>query len=168
ASVMSAPAAAMVKAGSLRPLAVVSEHRLAEYPDIPTMAEAGYAGVGTLHWQSMLAPAATPKDVIATLQTGMTEAMQASAVQDAFKKQLIEATPNASPEEAQAWLKSEIDSWKKITREVKVELSNATWLAARKRPSALQVAFFMSARLRCVRIPSEPRPCRRCARAGAR
>src|SRR5262249_27123129 len=40
---------AMVKAGQLKPLAVVSDHRLAEYPDVPTMAEAGYAGVGTLH-----------------------------------------------------------------------------------------------------------------------
>ena len=87
------------------------------------MKEAGYAGVGTLHWQSMLAPAATPKDVIVALQKGMTEAMKASAVQDAFKKQLIEATPNASPEEAQAWLKSEIDAWKKITGEVKVEMN---------------------------------------------
>jgi tripartite-type tricarboxylate transporter receptor subunit TctC len=118
-----ATTAAMVKAGSLRPLAVVSDHRLAEYPDVPTMKEAGYGGVGTLHWQGMLAPAATPKDVIATLQKGVTEAMKASAVQDAFKKQLIEATPNSSPEEAQAWLKSEIDSWKKITSEVKVEMN---------------------------------------------
>src|SRR5262249_55451602 len=77
-----ATAAAMVKAGSLRPLAVVSEHRLAEYPDIPTMAEAGYAGVGTLHWQSMLAPAATPKDRIATLPQGGTEATKAAAPHD--------------------------------------------------------------------------------------
>src|SRR5689334_11421908 len=56
-----ATTAAMVKAGQLKPLAVVSEKRLAEYPDVPTMAEAGYSGVGTLHWQSMLAPAGTPK-----------------------------------------------------------------------------------------------------------
>ena len=74
-------------------------------------------------WLIRLAPGATPKDVIATVHKGVTEAMKASAVQDAFKKQLIEATPNASPEEAATWLKSEIDAWKKITSEVKVEMN---------------------------------------------
>ena len=114
---------AMVKAGSLKPLAVVSEHRLAEYPDVPTMAEAGYPGVGTLHWQSMLAPAATPKDVIDTLHKAVGEALQASQVQEAFKKQLIEATPNKSPEEAKAWLANEIATWRKITGEIKIEMN---------------------------------------------
>jgi tripartite-type tricarboxylate transporter receptor subunit TctC len=118
-----ATTAAMVKAGSLKPLAVISEKRLAEYPDVPTMAEAGFPNVGTLHWQSMLAPAATPKDVIETLHKAVAEAMTAPAVQEAFKKQLIQATPNASPAEAQAWLKGEIDKWKKITSEVKVEMN---------------------------------------------
>jgi len=118
-----ATTAAMVKAGSLKPLAVVSEHRLAEYPDVPTMAEAGYPGVGTLHWQSMLAPAATPKDVIDTLHKAVGEALQASQVQEAFKKQLIEATPNKSPEEAKAWLANEIATWRKITGEIKIEMN---------------------------------------------
>src|SRR5215218_3400560 len=114
---------AMVKDGSLKPLAVVSEKRLPEYPDVPTMAEAGYSGVGTLHWQSMLAPAATPKDVIDTLHKAVGEALQASQVQEAFKKQLIEATPNKSPEEAKAWLANEIATWKKITGEIKIEMN---------------------------------------------
>jgi tripartite-type tricarboxylate transporter receptor subunit TctC len=114
---------AMVKAGQLRPLAVVSEKRLAEYPDVPTMAEAGYAGVGTLHWQSMLAPAGTPKEVIDTLHKAVTQALQTQQVKDAFAKQLIQATPNASPAEAQTWLNGELDTWKKITSEVKIEMN---------------------------------------------
>ena len=52
-----ASSASMIKAGKLRPIAVLAEQRLADYPDVPTLAEAGYPGVGTLHWQSMLAPA---------------------------------------------------------------------------------------------------------------
>ncbi len=114
---------AMVKAGSLKPLAVVSEKRVPEYPDVPTMAEVGYPGVGTLHWQSMLIPAGTPKDVIETLHKAMSQALESSPVQDAFKKQLIQSTPNKSPEEAQAWLKNEIETWKKITSEVKIEMN---------------------------------------------
>src|SRR5262245_27904968 len=56
-----ASSAAMIRAGKLRPVAVLAEHRLKDYPDVPTLAEAGYPGVGTLHWQSMLAPAATSR-----------------------------------------------------------------------------------------------------------
>jgi tripartite-type tricarboxylate transporter receptor subunit TctC len=119
-----ASTAAMIKAGKLKPVAVLAEKRLAEYPDVPTLAEAGYPGVGTMHWQSMLAPAKTPKDVLATLHKASTEALKQPAVQEAFKKQLISATPSASVEDAQKWLNAELASWKKITSEVKIELTD--------------------------------------------
>jgi tripartite-type tricarboxylate transporter receptor subunit TctC len=118
-----ATTAAMVKAGNLRPLAVVAEQRLADYPDVPTITEAGYPGVGTLHWQSMLAPAGTPREIVATLQKAMADGMQTPQVQEAFKRQLIRAVPNASPEEAQAWLKDELAKWRKIVSEVKIEMT---------------------------------------------
>src|SRR5829696_5392885 len=118
-----ATTAAMVKAGNLRPLAVVAEQRLADYPDVPTLTEAGYPGVGTLHWQSMLAPAGTPREVIETLHKALSQALEAPQVLEAFKKQLIEATPNKSPEEAKAWLANEIATWRKITGEIKIEMN---------------------------------------------
>ena len=62
-----ASSAAMIRAGKLRPIAVLAEQRLKDYPDVPTLAEAGYPGVGTLHWQSMFAPAQTPKPVLETI-----------------------------------------------------------------------------------------------------
>jgi tripartite-type tricarboxylate transporter receptor subunit TctC len=123
AVINSASTAAMIKAGSLRPIAVLAEARLAEYPDVPTLAEAGYPGVGTLHWQSMLAPAGTPKEVLATLHKAILEAAQAPALQEAFKKQLVSVKPNPTLEDAQSWLKSEIESWKKIVSEVKIEMN---------------------------------------------
>src|SRR5262245_53463245 len=92
--------APMIKAGTMRPIAVLAEQRLTEYPDVPTLAEAGYPGVGTLHWQSMLAPAATPKEVIATLHHAITEAVKAPPVQEAFAKQFVATSVNPSPEEA--------------------------------------------------------------------
>jgi tripartite-type tricarboxylate transporter receptor subunit TctC len=118
-----ASTAPMIKAGSLRPIAVLAEKRLAEYPDIPTLAEAGYPGVGTLHWQSMLAPAGTPKEVLATLHKAIIEAAKAPQLQEAFQKQLVSVIPNASPEEAQAWLNGEIANWQKIVNEVKIEMN---------------------------------------------
>src|SRR5882762_8128133 len=99
-----ASVAGLIKAGNLRPLAVLAEQRLAEYPDIPTLAEAGFPGVGTLHWQSLLAPANTPKEVLAVLHKAILEAAQAPQLQEAFKTQLVSVKPNASLEEAQSWL----------------------------------------------------------------
>jgi len=119
----SASAAAMIKAGKLRPIAVIAEQRLKDYPDVPTLAEAGYPGVGTLHWQSMLAPAGTPKEVLETLFKAINEATKAPALQEAFAKQLVSVKPNASLDESKTWLKGELDNWRKITSEVKVELT---------------------------------------------
>jgi tripartite-type tricarboxylate transporter receptor subunit TctC len=119
-----ASAAPMIKAGKLRPIAVLAEKRLLEYPDVPTLAEVGYPGVGTLHWQSMLAPAHTPKETLATLFKAIGQASKAPQLQEGFAKQFVDVKPSESLDEAQTWLKNELDSWRKITAEVKVELAD--------------------------------------------
>jgi tripartite-type tricarboxylate transporter receptor subunit TctC len=118
-----ASSAAMIRAGKLRPVAVLAEKRLADYPDIPTLAEAGYPGVGTLHWQSMLAPAQTPKETLATLFNAITAAAKKDELLNAFQKQLVSVKPNDSLEESQAWLKDQLATWRKITSEVKIDLN---------------------------------------------
>jgi len=123
AFINSASSAAMIKAGKLRPLAVVAEQRVLGYPDVPTMAEAGFAGVGTLHWQSMLAPAATPRPVIDTLFKAIVDASKQPALKEAFDKQLVTIKVSESPDEAKTWLKGELDAWRKITSEVKIDLA---------------------------------------------
>jgi tripartite-type tricarboxylate transporter receptor subunit TctC len=122
AFINAASTASMVRAGKLRPIAVLAEKRLAEYPDIPTLAEAGFPGVGTLHWQSMIAPAATPKEVLATLFKAIIQAAEVPQLKEAFAKQLVSVRPNASLEEAQSWLKAELDNWRKITQEVQIQV----------------------------------------------
>ena len=119
-----ASAGGMIKAGQLRALAVVSDQRLAEYPDVPTMTELGYPGVGTPLWSALFAPAGTPKDVLETLHKSVIQALQSAPVQEAFKKQVIRAVPTASLDEARTWLKNELATWTKIVSEVKVELTD--------------------------------------------
>jgi tripartite-type tricarboxylate transporter receptor subunit TctC len=123
AVINSATTAAMIKAGKMRPIAVIAEKRLTEFPDVPTLAEAGFPNVGTLHWQSMFAPAQTPKDVLATLYKGLQDASKVPALQEAFAKQLVSVKLSDSLDEAQTWLKGEIANWKKITAEVKIDLN---------------------------------------------
>ncbi len=60
-----------IKSGKLRPLAVTTATRSAALPDVPTLAEAGLAGFNIGTWFGVLAPAATPKDVLARLNTEM-------------------------------------------------------------------------------------------------
>jgi len=124
ATLNAASSAAMIKAGKLRPLAVLAEARLKDYPDVPTLAEAGFPNVGTLHWQSMLAPAATPKPVLDTLFKAIQEAAKKPELLEAFGKQLVSVKPNESLEESQKWLNGELATWRKITAEVKIDLSN--------------------------------------------
>jgi len=117
-----ASSAGMVAAGQLRPLALVNRARLPEYPDVPTMQEAGFDGVGTLAWQALFAPAGTPKDVLETLRKAMTEAMASPAVIATFGKQNFNRVPTASLDDAKTWLAAEMARWKKITDEVPIEL----------------------------------------------
>ena len=76
-----------VQGGKFRALAVVNHTRLADYPDVPTMKEAGYPDVGTIAWNGMFAPANTPKPVLEALYASVTKALTSPEAQAKFKKQ---------------------------------------------------------------------------------
>src|SRR5882724_12070543 len=118
-----ASTAAQIKAGKLRPLALVNHQRLPEYPDIPTMQEIGYPGVGTIAWQGLFAPAGTPKPVLETLHKAAVEALQAPAAKEALTKQNFNIVPSKSVDEAKTWLAGEIATWQKITATVKIDVT---------------------------------------------
>jgi tripartite-type tricarboxylate transporter receptor subunit TctC len=110
-----------VKAGNFRPLALVNHARLADYPDLPTMQEIGFPGVGTIAWQGLFAPAGTPKEILQTIFDAAIAALQSPEASAAFKKQGFNTVPNASLADAKTWLAQQIESWRKITTEVKIE-----------------------------------------------
>jgi tripartite-type tricarboxylate transporter receptor subunit TctC len=117
-----ASTAAMVKAGKLKPLAVVNHERLPEFPDVPTMREVGFPDVGTIAWQGMFAPAGTPKEIIETLQKASIQAMDVPAARKVFAEQSFNIVPTKSGEEAKSWLAQEMATWSRITQEVKIEV----------------------------------------------
>jgi tripartite-type tricarboxylate transporter receptor subunit TctC len=116
-----ASTAAMVKAGKIKPLAIVNHQRLPDYPDVPTMQELGFPGVGTIAWNAMFAPAGTPKPVLETLHKAAADALAAPAAKAALTKQNFNIVPSKSVDDAKTWLAGEIAAWKKITAEVKIE-----------------------------------------------
>ena len=110
-----------VKAGSLRALALVNHARLPDFPDVATMQELGFPGVGTIAWQGLFAPAGTPQPVLQAIFDATVAAMKEPAVVEAFRKQTFNLVPNTSLADAKAWLAGQLDVWRKITSEVKIE-----------------------------------------------
>lgn len=119
-----ATSAPQIKAGTLRPVVTTTDKRLPDYPDVPTMAEAGYPGVGTTLWAGLFAPAATPPAVLETLQKAVVQTLKSQPILEAYARQNIRSNPTATLSEAQSWLNDEIASWQKITKEIKIDLND--------------------------------------------
>jgi tripartite-type tricarboxylate transporter receptor subunit TctC len=120
ALVNAASSAGVIKGGLLKVLAVMADERLPEYPDAPTLKELGYAN-GKGLWSALYAPAKTPQEVLETIHKATVAALNSAPVQEAFKKQMIKAVPDASIAAAKAWNANEMAYWKKLTEDVKVE-----------------------------------------------
>ena len=111
----------VVKAGQVRALAVMSDQRVPEYADVPTLMELGYPNAKGL-WSALYAPAATPRDVLEIVREAAVQALASEQVTTAFRQQMIRAVPSASLADAQAWNKAEVAYWKKVTDQVKIDL----------------------------------------------
>ena len=111
----------VVKAGQVRALAVMSDQRVPEYADVPTLMELGYPNAKGL-WSALYAPAATPRDMLEIVREAAVQALASEQVTTAFRQQMIRAVPSASLADAQAWNKAEVAYWKKVTDEVKIDL----------------------------------------------
>ena len=106
-------AAPYVQRGQLRMLAVISPKRSSLLPDMPTLAEQGYANVLGGSWYGMVAPAGTPADIIDRLNTELNAILTEKPVREAFAKQSLEASGGTSARMAEI-LQSELDRWRKI------------------------------------------------------
>jgi len=70
-----------------------SHARLPDFPDVATMQELGFPGVGTIAWQGLFAPAGTPQPVLQAIFAATVAAMKEPAVVEAFKKQTFNLVP---------------------------------------------------------------------------
>jgi tripartite-type tricarboxylate transporter receptor subunit TctC len=109
-----------VKTGKIRLLAVSSKKRLAQLPDVPTIAET-VPGFVSGSWQGVMAPAGVPKPIIAKLNTEMAKIVKMPDVIEKMAAQGAEPQTN-SPEEFSAWMKSEITHWGKVISDGKITL----------------------------------------------
>jgi len=104
-----------VKAGRLRAIAMVSGKRAATMPDVPSMAEAGYADVNADNWFGVLAPAATPREVIAKLHAALAAAADSAEVKERLTAQGVDVVLS-TPENFAVFLRNEYARWGKVIR----------------------------------------------------
>lgn len=117
-SVYFAPVATVlqfVEQGRLRALAVTSLQRLPLVPKLPTVAESGYPGFETGNWHGIMVPAKTPNEIIALVRKAALAAVNQPDVSSRMRD-LGYISHEDTPEQFAAFIKSEIEKWRKVVR----------------------------------------------------
>src|SRR6516162_3224726 len=117
--VQGAVALPQIRGGKIKAIANLSPQRSAAMPDIPTSDEGGVSGLYMSGWFGFFAPKGTPKDVIATLNHAMVQALADPAIRDRFTELGLDvaAREQQTPEGLAAFQKAEIDKWWPIIKE---------------------------------------------------
>jgi tripartite-type tricarboxylate transporter receptor subunit TctC len=111
-----------IKSGRLKALAAIPNQRLPELPNVPTLAEQGFPGIGTNAWQGMFAPAATPKPVVERLHGALVAILTRPDQKEALAKQMMSVEVSKSPQEFTELVRRETASWGEFLREARIKL----------------------------------------------
>jgi tripartite-type tricarboxylate transporter receptor subunit TctC len=114
------PTSAHIRAGRLKALAVTSAQRTTQFPNVPTMAEAGVPDFVVTSWQAVMAPKGLPADVRTRLHAEVTKALNSADIKTRFGNQGFDIVAN-TPEQYSAFLGAEIKRWAEV-----VKVSGAT------------------------------------------
>ena len=112
-----------VKSGRLRGIAVTGPTRSSSAPDLPTVAESGYPGFQSGVWYGVLAPAGTPRNIVARLNTEIVKIVQSPDMRKTMSSEGAEPV-GSTPEEFSELIKSEIPRWKKVIGEAGIAQTN--------------------------------------------
>ena len=104
-----------IQSGAIRALAITTLNRTAALPDVPTIAESGFPGFEATTWHALVAPAGTPKDVIATLHRATAATVNDPSARKALTDLGVDVV-GGTPEELRAYVKSEIPKWAEVVR----------------------------------------------------
>ena len=102
-----------VRSGKLRAIAVGTAHRVAQLPDVPTVAEMGFKDFETSQWYGILAPAGTPREIVKRLQEESLKALKSNSVTERFANDSA-VGGGVPPEEFAAYIAQQQAIWKNI------------------------------------------------------
>jgi len=109
-----------VKSGALRGIAVTTAKRSSAFPELPTIAESGLPGYDASTWGGILAPAGTPKEVVAKLNTSINAALKMDDVRERLVGAGIEIQ-GGTPEQFADVIKAEVDKWGRVVKEAGIQ-----------------------------------------------
>ncbi|MFZ9528309.1 MAG: tripartite tricarboxylate transporter substrate binding protein [Burkholderiales bacterium] len=104
-----------IKAGKVRALAVTSAKRVAALPEVPTMAEAGYAAVDATSWFGLVAPTQAPRSVLSRLNVEMAKVLKLAEIRERIEAQQGDIVGN-TPAEFSRFIAAEIANWTKVAK----------------------------------------------------
>jgi tripartite-type tricarboxylate transporter receptor subunit TctC len=111
-----------LRAGRIKPLATTWPTRRPEFPDIQTMAEAGYPGIGTNAWNGLFAPARLPPALLLQIHAATLKVMESPDMKEALGKQLIYVVTTATPADYAKFVNDEIAKWAAVIRDNNIAL----------------------------------------------
>jgi len=105
----------LIRSGKLRELATTSAKHISELPDLPTMAESGFAGFVSTSWTGLLAPVRTPRAVIGRLNAQINEGLESPQLRSALAT-LSNHPLGGTPQDFTELIKSDIGKWEPIVK----------------------------------------------------
>jgi tripartite-type tricarboxylate transporter receptor subunit TctC len=111
-----------IRAGKLKALATSMPNRVPELPNVATMTEQGYPGIGTNAWQGMFAPAATPAPIVNKLHAAVVKVLNDPEMKAMLARQLMAVNTSASPQEWTEQVRAETQAWGEFIRENRIKV----------------------------------------------
>ena len=109
-----------VDSGRVRPLAVTTSKRAAEFPSVPTLAELGYGQFEAPAWWAVLAPAKTPPDIVAKMNAAMNKVLQDPDIAKKLQAQGISII-GGTPDTARVFIEKQVDIWGKVVKDYAIK-----------------------------------------------
>ncbi len=106
-----------IRAGRIKPLATTWPTRRPELPEVPTMAESGFPGIGTNAWNGLFAPAGIPKPLLGRIHADVVKVMESPAMKEQLSRIFMSVVVNKSPAEFQQFVREEVQKWGKVVAE---------------------------------------------------
>ena len=116
-----APVASLARAGKLKVLATTAAKRVAAFPEVPTMAEAGVPGLEIELWAGLLAPAGTPAPIVKRLQDELARTLASADVKTRLQALSINVAENPTPEAFARTIAAELEIWAGVAKSANIK-----------------------------------------------
>jgi tripartite-type tricarboxylate transporter receptor subunit TctC len=111
-----------IKSGKLRALGVTTKERSQVLPEVPTIAEQGFAGFDVSVFFGLVVPAGTPKEAIDKLNQAFADALKQPEVRKTLLSQGLEFAPSTTPEQLGAFIQAEVPKWRAVVKSSGAEI----------------------------------------------